>query len=139
MKVISERVSIVHDDKLLSVVILPSVDKRKTGLLLLWLLAWTVCGVVVGLNYGALKTRDEKIFAVIFLAFWFYFEFSIGRTWLWKMSGKEKLWIQKGQVFYQRETNGRGKIRRFDVQLMKPLEIIPEKEGSFASVMNRSF
>jgi hypothetical protein len=139
MKVISDRVSIMRDEKLLSVVILPTVDKRKTGYLLLWLLAWTACGMLVMLNFSSFPTRDQKLFAFVYLAFWLYFEVSIARTWLWKLSGKEKLWIQKGQVFYQRELNGRGKVKKFDVELMKRFELIEEKPDSFSTVMNRSF
>lgn len=47
MKVLGKRVSILKKDDLLSIVILPTTDKRKLGLLFLWLMAWTVCGIIV--------------------------------------------------------------------------------------------
>jgi uncharacterized membrane protein len=102
MKVIGERISILKKEKLLSVVILPTTDKKKLGLLFLWLLAWTVCGIIVFVNYFKLTEQKEKIFILIYLSFWLYFEFNIARTFIWKKFGKEKLWIQDNVLHYQR-------------------------------------
>ena len=58
MKVLGDRISILKKEDLLSIVILPTVDKKKLGILFLWLFAWTVCGVIV-LNY---KIKMQKFF-----------------------------------------------------------------------------
>ena len=76
MKVISPRVSIVEKDNVFSLVILPTTNKKKLFVLFLWLLAWTVCGIIVAANYFKLDSRDAKIFILVYLSFWAYYEFT---------------------------------------------------------------
>lgn len=139
MKVIGERVSILKKDDLLSVVILPKQDKRKLMLMFLWLMAWTVCGLIVFANYFKVVDQNSKLFIIVYLAFWAYFEFKIVRAFIWRRSGKEKLWITDGKVHYKQDINGRGKTQEFDFSLIQDLQLIPVEEGSFASVINSSF
>ncbi|MBL7918186.1 MAG: hypothetical protein JNM96_07295, partial [Bacteroidia bacterium] len=91
MKVIGKRISILNKDNLLSIVILPENDKKKLFLMFLWLLAWSVCGIIVLANYFKLTTQDAKLFTIIYLSFWAYFEYKIVRAFIWRRSGKEKL------------------------------------------------
>lgn len=51
MKLISDRVSALEKDNVLSFVILPTTEKRKLIVMLLWLIAWSVCGIIVFVNY----------------------------------------------------------------------------------------
>lgn len=139
MKVIGERVSILKKDDLLSVVILPKNDKRKLLLMFLWLMAWTVCGIIVFANYFKVVDQNAKLFIIVYLAFWVYFEFKIIKAFMWRRSGKEKLWISEGKVHYQREVNKRGKIQEFDFSLIQDLQVIELEETSFAAVMSSSF
>jgi hypothetical protein len=139
MKVLGKRVSILEKDNVFSLVILPTADKKKVGILFLWLMAWTVCGIIVFANYFKLTSRDAKLFIIVYLAFWFYFEFKIGRAFLWKKFGKEKLWIKHGKLFYQREVSGRGNIKEYDIQLVNNLRLIELSHASFADQFNKSF
>ncbi|HQQ95019.1 MAG TPA: hypothetical protein PLQ93_10730 [Bacteroidia bacterium] len=139
MKVISERISIVKKDKLLSIVILAAANRRKLALLFLWLLAWSVCGLLVLINYFQLTDENTKLFVIVYLAFWLYFELSIIRTFIWKKYGKEKIWFQHGVLHYQREFNRRGKIREFQPELIQDLRIIESRPGNFFDSVNQSF
>jgi hypothetical protein len=139
MKVIGERVSILKKENLLSIVILPYSDKRKMAVMLLWLMAWTVCGIVVFANYFKVTDKDSKLFIIIYLSFWAYFEYKITRAFMWRKYGKEKLWITNGVVHYKQEINKRGKIKEFDYSLIQNLIFIEREETSFASVINSSF
>lgn len=138
MKVISPRVSILEKDNVFSLVILPTTNKKKLFVLFLWLLAWTVCGLIVLANYFNITDRDAKIFIIVYLSFWAYYEFKISRAFIWKKFGREKLWIKKGKLQYQREISGRGKIREFDLELVKDLGVI-EVGNSFSDTINQSF
>src|SRR5688500_11931446 len=100
MEVVSERISILKKPGVLSIVILPTTDRRKLGLMFLWLFAWSVCGIIVFVNYFRVEERDAKLFIIIYLAFWSYFEFNIIRAYIWKRFGREKLWIQNGMLNY---------------------------------------
>src|SRR3954466_3641234 len=98
MQVISDRVSILEKDNVFSLVILPTTDKKKLWALFLWLMAWTICGVIVFANYFNMTTKETKIFIIVYLSFWAYFEYKIARAYTWKKFGKEKLWIKKGKL-----------------------------------------
>ena len=139
MKVIGDRISILKKEKLLSVVILPTTDKKKLGFLFLWLLAWTVCGIIVFVNYFKFTEQREKLFILIYLSFWLYFEFNIARAFIWKKFGKEKLWIQDGIIHYQREINKKGKIQEFNLDLISQFQLIELKPTRFSDIVNQSF
>ncbi len=139
MQVISDRVSILKKEELLSIVILPTTDKKKLGLLFLWLFAWTVCGVIVFVNYFQITDRNSKLFLIIYLSFWAYFEFKIARAFTWKKFGREKLWIQSGTLHYQREMNKKGKILEYNLGLVSRLRLLELNTASFADSINQSF
>src|SRR5687768_9924672 len=139
MRVIGERISIVKKDNLLSIVILAAADKKKLMILFLWLLAWSICGVIVLVNYFQIKDPDQRLFIIGYLSFWAYFEFNIVRTFMWKKSGKEKVWIQNGTLYYQRQLNGKGKIREYHLDLISPIQLLEIKPTRFADTINQSF
>lgn len=139
MKILGDRISILEKEDVLSIVILSTADKKKLMLLFLWLLAWSVCGVIVLANYFALTDQKAKLFVIIYLSFWAYFEFNIVKVFLWKRSGKEKIWIQSGKLYYQREISGRGKIKEYDAHLLSKPEIIELSKTSFTDSINQSF
>jgi hypothetical protein len=139
MKVLGDRVSILKKENLVSVVVLASNDKKKLFLLFTWLLAWTVCGIVVFGNYFNAHSRDQKIFIIVYLAFWAYFEINIIRSFIWKRWGKEKIWIQDGILYYQKEVNRKGKIREWNVSLISRVDIIELKPGRWADTLSQSY
>jgi hypothetical protein len=139
MKVIGERISILKKENLLSVVILPGLDRKKITSMFLWLFAWTICGVIVFVNYFQTKNPDLKLFILVYLSFWAYFEFNMVRAFMWKRWGKEKLWIQEGVLHYQREVNGRGKISEYDLNLISKFQVIELKATRLADTLSQSF
>jgi hypothetical protein len=139
MKVISDRISILKTPELLSIVILPAADKKKLTIMLLWLMAWTTCGVIVFANYFKVTDQNSKLFIIIYLSFWAYYEYKIGRAFIWRKFGKEKIWIKEGFLNYQREVNGKGKINQFELQLINDLKPVDIKAGSFSDLIEQSF
>lgn len=139
MKVIGDRISILKKEDLLSVVILPTTDKKKLVVLFLWLFAWTVCGLIVLINYFKFYDKDIKVFLLIYLSFWAYFEFKIARAFIWKRNGTEKFWIQHGIIHYQRAINKKGKIKEYTLDLIDDFKIIDISNTSFADTFNQSF
>lgn len=139
IQAIGKRSSLLIDNQLLSLVILPTDDKKKINMMFLWLMAWSVSGVVVFVNYFTLTQEDAKLFIVIWLAFWAYFEFKILRVFMWKRFGKEKLWIKNGVLFYQQDINGKGKINEFDINLVSNFDLITLTKGSIADTFSQTF
>lgn len=141
MKTPPKRISILRKEKedLLSIVILPTNNQKKLALLFFWLLAWSACGVIVFVNYFSMTDPNSKLFIIIYLSFWAYFEFNILRTFIWKRSGQEKLWIHHGILHYQRAINKRGKIREFNLDLIEKFKLIELSKTRLADTINQSF
>jgi hypothetical protein len=139
LQVIGQRSSVLIKDGIFSLVILPTDSKKKLNLMFLWLFAFTVCGMIAFASYFKLNNNDDKITVIIFLAFWFYFEFNIARVYMWKRFGKEKLWIRNGKLLYQQDINGRGKIKEYDLNLISDFELVPLEKGSIADEFSQTF
>lgn len=139
IQLISKRSSVLIKDGVFSLVILPTEDKKKTNLLFLWLLAWTISGVIVLGNYFTITQDKAKLLLIIWIAFWAYFEFKIVRVFMWKRFGKEKLWIKNGLLLYKEVINGRGKTKEFDLNLISNLELITLTNGSIADTFSQTF
>ncbi len=139
IQVIGKRSSVLIKDQVFSLVILPTEDKKKVNLLFLWLMAWSVSGIIVLANYFKLTNDSAKMMIIVWLAFWAYFEFKIIRVYMWKRFGKEKLWIKNGVLLYQQDINGKGKIKEFDLNLISDFDIIPLTTGSIADTFSQTF
>ena len=139
IQLISKRSSVLIKDGVFSLVILPTEDKKKTNLLFLWLLAWTISGFIVIGNYFTITQDKAKLLLIIWIAFWAYFEFKIIRVFMWKRFGKEKLWIKNGLLLYKEDINGRGKTKEFDLNLISNLELITLTNGSIADTFSQTF
>jgi hypothetical protein len=139
IQVISKRSSILTKDQVFSLVILPTGDKKKTNWMFLWLLAWSVSGVIVMANYFTLTQEKAKMMLIVWLAFWAYFEFKIIRVYMWKRFGKEKLWVKSGTLLYQQDINGRGKIKEFDLNLVSDFSLVALTPGSIADTFSQTF
>lgn len=139
MKVLGKRISILKKEDLLSIVILPGLEKKQLAALFFWLFAWTVCGVIVLANYFQTNNKDVRLFIIVYMAFWAYFEFNMVRSFMWKRAGKEKLWVQQGILYYQRELNRKGKIMEFNTSLVSPVEIVELRPTRLADTISQSF
>jgi len=139
MKIISDRISVIKKEGLLSIVILPTTDKKKLGFMFLWLTAWTICGLIVFANYFNVRDQNAKLFIIVYLSFWAYYEFKIARAFIWKRWGKEKLWIQKGILHYQREIRKKGKVKEYNLELINDLKLIETSENNFSDFIGQSF
>lgn len=139
MKIISARVSVLDKEDVLSIVILPTVEKKKLLGLLLWLIAWSVCGLIVLINFFMLNNRDAKLFLFVYLAFWLYFEIKIASAFRWKKFGKEKIWLKNNRMFYRKEISGKGKTNEFEIDMVNDVKMIELHQSSFSDAINQSF
>jgi len=139
IEVIGKRISVFKDDKVESFVIKPTDANWKTYLLFAWLFLWTVSGCIVAANYFTLQNTNLKLVLIMWMSFWAYFEFKIGKAFLFRKFGKEKIWIKSGKLFYWRDIAGRGKKLEFEKELVKDLDTIEKKKNDFFGFMNESF
>lgn len=139
MKNLGEKISVLEKDDVISVVIYSSDKKWKTNLMFVWLFLWTICGVVVFANYFNLVDKNLKLVVIIYMAFWAYFEFKIAKAFMFRRFGKEKIWIKKGILHYQRQITRKSKIAEYDTELINDFRVLQLDRGNFFVQMQESF
>lgn len=138
MELIGKRISTIKEGDTASFVILPSDANWKVYLLFAWFFLWTLSGVIVAANYFTLNA-NMKLVVIMWMAFWAYFEFTIGKAFLFRRFGKEKLWVKGGKFYYWRDIAGRGKKLEFDKELIRDFEVVKKDKKDFFGSMNESF
>lgn len=123
MKKIGERIT-WHDEKEFStVVILPENNSLKNGLLLAWTLMWLFIGGYFAFEFTNRHTQNEQIALVVFLSFWAYFAYKVGRATLWQLYGKELLRIDSISMSYKRSIFKYGKAQVFYLENIRKLRV----------------
>lgn len=138
VKKLSERVSYKDHGSFITIVISPKLDRKRETLLTTWVLAWTVCGIIILSQLFMDYTKEEKLFMVAFLSFWVYYEYRIGYVWLWRKRGVELLKIEDGKLNYKRSIREYGKAHSFFIDNIKEFGKM-DKEESFFKELERSF
>ncbi len=113
-------------------------ESSKTNLLMLWLLAFTVCGAIVIAELFKPQTREFLLYVFIFLAFWLYFELKILKAYRWRKYGKEKIRIADGKLIIVRETAGRGIEEVYELEQVRNFRKT-EKKQNFTEAMSNSY
>lgn len=140
IKFISERISYRKSEDGLSIIITGKIQKSKETLLLTWLLAWTFCGLMVlyAMFFQDLS-REEKLFLVIFLSFWVFFEYKITKVFRWRKWGKEYLLISDGKLSIKKAVNDFGKAEEYFLENIKNLKPVEKSATSFFQHLEKSF
>ncbi|HVA98159.1 MAG TPA: hypothetical protein VNG53_04630 [Bacteroidia bacterium] len=139
MEQIGKRIFIEKSENNLHIEILASTDILKRNLLLGWLLIWTVLGVIMVSQYFALKDPNQKTFVIVYMAFWLYYEYKVGKTLRWRTSGKEVIDIKNGVFTMQKLISGKGKEETFDIKDIGELHLFEGREKGFFKSLNNSY
>jgi hypothetical protein len=139
MEYLSERVSVDRQADRTSVVISARVGRVKERLLLVWVLAWALCGAYVFyLLPGIPKGEPLRQFLLVFLAFWVYFLIKIGKAALWRLKGFELWRIKNGTLTIKDSLFGYGKATDHFVDNIQKLGLINEDPASWKWQWNQS-
>ncbi len=139
IKNLSDRVSIAHTENILSIVIIPIQNIIKLYGLVLWILAWTICGLLIISSYKIATNSDQKLFIIIFTSFWSYYEWKIINAFTWKKWGKEKIWIKDKTVFIEQSTIRNKKTKKINIDDINDIQVEEFNEKSFSDFMSNSF
>ncbi|HEU4717885.1 MAG TPA: hypothetical protein VFU15_08620 [Bacteroidia bacterium] len=121
IKNISGRASFVKTEAETSIVITSGAEngkKRITGIILL---LWIIGGLYVVINLFTIKQNNTMLVVVIWVAFWIYFAYVMGKSWMWLRKGREVMKIRDGKLFYKRDVGGRGWVHEFAVDRIRNL------------------
>ena len=131
MEIISERASVVKDEKSLSIVITSCTDKKKILAVQLILILWIMGGAVIVFNYKKFSADNAKVMLLVWMAFWLYFLYVMGKAWMWLRFGKEVIKVQDGKFYYKRDVRGRGWVHTFAVENIRDLFSPEDKTPSW--------
>ena len=124
MERISDRVSIERSKDRMTVVISARLPRAKEGLLMAWVLMWTVCGAVFIHQFATLPNGSLRAFMLGMCAFWLFYELRIGRTLLWRMKGFELWRVKGGTLTIKDSVFGYGKARDRFIANIRDLGLI---------------
>jgi len=145
IKTISNRVSIAYtlnnETKIWSLVILPYVEKTKMLGLFLWILAWTVCGLIIIGSYILADKKDLElfIFNFVFTFFWIYYEWKMINIYFWRQWGKEKVWIKDDTLYIEEDVLNKRRVKKFKTRDINSVEMVEFDEKSFFDFISNSF
>lgn len=138
MKWIGERTSFV-DDKLKTTII---IDSEKvfwqTALMGAWFFMWLTIGGTMSWSFTLKLNQQELIIVVIFLVFWAYYAFRVGRQFLWLLWGKEYIKINESALYIKRGIKGYGKAHSYFLENIQKMRTEQPKETSIQAVWESS-
>ena len=137
---IGDKITVSKTDKELIVKIPGTIEKWMENALLGWVIMWTIMGLYVFyyVSYYELE-REPRIFFIVYLAFWAYFEYKSVVSWLFKKYGFELIRVDNEFLYHKVDILGKGKLKRFLLDNVKGMHVNEELDKSMSSVYNKSF
>ena len=135
---IGDRITFWKEKDKVEIHISGKVKPWQESLLFAWLGMWTLCGLYIMVFFFQELNMEEKLFLFVYLVFWGYFEYIVGRTWMWRKWGKEVIQVEGGNLELTNQVRKSGQTNRYFVQNIKNLSFEAEK-SSFISIYFNSF
>lgn len=149
MKWLSERISYHKHENYTTLIISSKVESWKESLIFGWLMLWTLIGGIIIYflatdNYTSsmlenTNKKDLQLYLGVFLVLWAYFEYRVGRVYLWRKKGMEYFKFDKDRLIIKRAFGKYGKANEYLYDNISEIKELERKERSFASVMGGSF
>jgi len=136
---IGERINYKTEAGNLEVSISGKIPKWQESLLFFWVLAWSLCGIFIVQYLFGDWPRDQKLFLVVYLAFWAFFEYKAVHAWLWRKFGFESIIVKDGQLFLKNNILDKGKTIKYFTQNIKDFGWLSSNPKSFGNVYFKSF
>ena len=137
-KQVSERLYFKRNNEELQIEITQQIPRIKETLLITWLVAWLVCGLVF-IGSWLESTGDQSMFLGISVAFWAFFMFRIGKVYFWRKKGKEIIRFKEGLLTIQNAIGSKGKVSSFRIQNINSFGQIAMNQGNFLQSLDFSF
>lgn len=139
MTEISERISFVDHSNKTTIIILPKKQPVVIALMGAWLGMWITIGFITCWALFTLNLKQqEKIILFVFLSFWFYYSWRVGKTFLWLLWGQERIKIDEIGLHIKRSIKNYGKSVPYYFENIKSLAYDVPEEKSFQSVWESS-
>ncbi|MFD1551304.1 hypothetical protein DNU06_12715 [Putridiphycobacter roseus] len=153
-KSIGNRILVIDEKDNCKVIISPLKERWKEALLFAWLMAFTIIGfyMIYLLFFGMDSIdnsqiegditevlRNQKIYLLVFVAFWMYFEFKVLKGFLWLWKGKELIQITKDEITIKHGIFSYGKANKYFIDNVKNFDLVEHKTFSFGFDYENAF
>lgn len=139
MKWLSERISFDEDKLKATFVIYPEKSVLIKSLIGAWFAMWMVIGAIILWSLATFKiSEQEEIILWIFIAFWSYYAYRVGRSFFWLSWGKELIKINETAFVYKKSIWSYGKATPYYLENIKKIKVFQPKEKSLQSVWEAS-
>ncbi len=136
---ISTKISYVRTLNHTNIVITPRIEKWKESLLFGWMVAWTLTGIgVLVVTAGSSVPQDQRMYIVIFMLFWAYFEILAVRAWRWRKFGNEFISIDNQSITIKKAVGRYGKAICYFTDNVTAFEVIETSDKSFMKQLDSS-
>lgn len=152
IKWIGDRISTKDHQDHTTIIIYPKKEKVKEFLLLLWVLGFTFVGIYMfylllwGLDDVLVNGDDveeirdkQKIYLIVFLGFWIYFEYKTVMALLWYKFGKELIKIDDVAVSIKRSIFSYGKASRYLFENIKDFKTVEQDNTTFSHFFDNAY
>lgn len=136
---IGKRIVVKRNHREITIEISQRVKRWQETLMLVWLIAWTFCGIVFFYHAFAGSNRSEQIFFIICSSVFLFFFVRIGKVFLWRIKGREIISISNGKIQLQNAFGSWGKKEVFHFENIFKLGIIKRDPTSFLGFLDESF
>jgi hypothetical protein len=138
-KQISERIFASRNGSRVEINIYPRKDKQKLLMLKLWVFIWTILGGIVVTQLFLDYAGQEKLFMVIYLALWGFFEYKTVHALRYNINGKEQLVFEDGKMSYVALIGERGIPKYYNQEELSNFEYKQETEKGFLAELQNSY
>jgi hypothetical protein len=139
IKKIGERITVKRSKERWTILISQSTARWHETALLIWLLAWTFCGIVFIKYLIYSEPFNDRMFFAVSTAVWMFFFYRIIKAFLWRKSGEEVITFEHGKMSLRNKILGRGRIEDFNFDNVFKLGLVKRDPANFFSFLDDSF
>lgn len=139
MNWIGDRISYIDHETKTTIIVTPEQVGSAKALIGAWFFMWTAIGATLIWYFFSMKpTQQEQIIIVVFMAFWVYYFFRIGRMFFWLLWGKEYLKIDKIGLTIKTSIKDYGKANQYFIENIKKVKVQMPESKSLQSAWENS-
>ncbi len=135
----SERIKIERSNEHLIIVIKAYQELAKQKLLLVWIVMFSSCGVGIFSQFFFNYDNYTKIFFLIYLAFWMFFEYKVIYAFRWRNAGVEKIILDGNQLVLSKEIGERVVNQVFKWNEVSMFRLFEDNRGGFVKMLTTSY
>ena len=132
------KIEYIEENNELTILIYPLYDKRKQNMLTTWLVLFSLCGLAIISQFFYDYPSSTKLFFVVYLIFWLFFEFKVIYAIRWRKFGKEVITIDNESIYLTKKIGNRGVTERYDLTAIDSIEALKHK-GKLVYEMSSSY